>query len=370
VVLSFTDITDSIYTENELKKSNDRFYYASQITSDAIWDVDLETMDIYRSEAFSRLSGYTREEIGANLDWWFNKVHPDDRARVRRKVNEHIEKRLERWEDEYRFECADGNFKYLCDSGIILYRQGKPLRILGAIRDLTEQKKLEKQLLEEQAQRHKAITQASIEAQEHEKTHISRELHDNVNQILMSAKLFMDTAKRNSAEAEPLIEKAIEYQLLALQEIRKLSKNLSTTHIKTVGLRESVNDIIENLKLLNLEVEFIFNNEVEKKLSDDQRLMLFRVIQEQTNNIIKYAKAERVWILINETGGVISVVIRDDGVGFDPEDKVEKGIGFINITSRVSIHNGTVKITAAPGQGCQLELSFPVSADHRGMASK
>lgn len=75
---------------------------------------------------------------------------------------------VERWEDEYRFECADGSYKFLHDSGIVLYKSGKPVRMLGAIRDLTEQKKLEKQLSDEQVQRHKAITQATIAAQEKE----------------------------------------------------------------------------------------------------------------------------------------------------------------------------------------------------------
>ncbi len=361
-VISFTDITDSIFTEKELKKSNERFYYASQITSDAIWDIDLETREIYRSDAFLRLSGYTREQIGGNLDWWFNKVHHEDRARVRRKVNEHIEKGPERWEDEYRFECADGSFKYLCDSGILLYRNGKPVRILGAIRDLTEKKKLEKQLLDEQALQHKAITQASLIAQEQEKSHISRELHDNVNQILMSARLFMDTARRKPEDVKQLLDKAIEYQLLALQEIRKLTKSLSTAHIKAVGLRESVKDIIDNLNLLNLQVQFIFNTEAEKKLSDEQRLMLFRIIQEQSNNIIKYADAKNVWITINESEGWVNLRISDDGVGFDPADENEKGIGFINISNRTQAYNGKLNVISAPGRGCTLEVSFPLNS--------
>lgn len=361
VVFSYSDITDSVFTEKELKKSNERFYYVSQITSDAIWDVDLETKVIYRSEAFCRLSGYNREEIGAHLDWWFNLVHPDDRKRVKRKVNMHIEKGLERWEDEYRFQCADGSYKYLYDSGIILYRNGKPVRILGAIRDLTERKKLEKQLLDEQVQRHKEITQASLAAQEQEKSNISRELHDNVNQILMSAKLFVDTAKRTPDQATELLDKAIEYQLIALQEIRKLSKSLSTSHIKAVGLKDSVTDIIQSMKLLNLDVHFIFNNNVEEKLSDEQRLMVFRIIQEQTSNIIKYAEAKTVEIMINEMNDMVHLVISDDGVGFDPDDHNEKGIGFINITSRAEAYNGKVNIIAAPGSGCTLELCFPLN---------
>jgi PAS domain S-box-containing protein len=140
VVISFSDITDSVNREEELRKSNERFFYVSKITSDAIWDIDLATKQIYRSETFYELSGYSREEIKPDLDWWFNKVHPKDRERVKNKVQEHIQNGHEKWEDEYQFLCADGSYKFLLDSGTILTRNGKPVRILGAIRDLTEKK--------------------------------------------------------------------------------------------------------------------------------------------------------------------------------------------------------------------------------------
>jgi PAS domain S-box-containing protein len=360
-VVSYSDITESKKTEEELRKSNERFYHVSKVTSDAIWDIDLTTNQIYRSGAFRRLSGYASEQIDSSLNWWFNKVHPEDRERVKNKLNQHIQKGVERWDDEYKFECADGGYKFFLDSGIILYKGGKPVRILGAIRDLTEQKKLEKQLLNEQVQRHKAITQATIAAQEQEKANISRELHDNVNQILMSAKLFMDTAKRMPEQSNELLDKAIEYQLLALQEIRKLSKSLSISNVKTVGLEESVRDIVKNIKLLQqMDVEFIFNEKVEDKLSDDQKLMLFRIIQEQTNNIMKYAGAKSMQVMINEANNIIHLVISDDGIGFDTSDKSTKGIGFINIISRADVYNGKVNIVSSPGNGCTLEICFPI----------
>ncbi len=307
------------------------------------------------------MSGYEPDQIEPNLNWWFQKVHPDDLQRVENKLEESIRKGLERWEDEYRFKCEDGNYKFLFDSGVILYKGGKAVRILGAIRDLTAQKKLEKQLLDEQVQRHQAITEATIAAQEQEKTNISRELHDNVNQILMSAKLFMDTAKRMPDQKNELLDKAIEYQLLALQEIRKLSKSLSTSNVKTVGLRESIDDIVENMELLQqLEVDFIFNEKVEEKLSDDQKLMLFRIIQEQTSNISKYAEAKTVQILINMANNMIHLVISDDGKGFDTSDKTTKGIGFLNIISRADVYKGKVNIVSSPGNGCTLEICFPI----------
>jgi PAS domain S-box-containing protein len=361
VVVTYTDITEAKKTEEELRRSNERFYHVAKVTSDAMWDVDLTAKQIYRSGAFRRLSGYGSEQIDSTLDWWFYKVHPEDRERVKAKLDGTLEKKLERWDDEYRFECADGSYKFLHDSGIILYKGGKPVRILGAIRDLTEQKKLEKQLTDEQVKRHKAITQATIAAQEKEKANISRELHDNVNQILMSGKLFMETAKRSPEQKCELLDKAIEYQLLALQEIRKLSKSLSTSNVKTVGLKESVEDIARNMELLEeLKVEFIFNERVEEKLSDDQKLMLFRIIQEQTSNIIKYAAAKTVHIMINEAKNLIHLVVSDDGKGFDTSDKSTKGIGFINIISRADAFNGKVNIVSSPGNGCTLEICFPV----------
>lgn len=361
VVVSYKDITEAKKTEEELRYTNERFYYVTKVTSDAIWDFDMETSTIYRSEAFSSLSGYQQEEIVGNLNWWFSHVHPDDQERVTAKVNEYIAQQKDRWEDEYRFQCADGAYKYLYDSGKILYKNGKPIRVLGAIKDLTAQKELEKQLLEEQAHKHQAITLATITAQEQEKTNISRELHDNVNQILMSAKLFMDTAKKIPEEAEILIDKAIEYQLIALHEIRKLSRSLNTSHIKTVGLKESVQDILDNMRVLQkTRVELQYDNAVNNLLSEEQKLSLFRIIQEQSNNITKYANASVVTMAIRLIESKIHLTVTDNGNGFDTSVRHEKGIGLANITNRVKAHNGTMQIISSPGTGCRLEVILPL----------
>ncbi len=361
VVISFSDITDSVNREEELRKSNERFFYVSKITSDAIWDIDLATKQIYRSETFYELSGYSREEIKPDLDWWFNKVHPKDRERVKNKVQEHIQNGHEKWEDEYLFLCADGSYKFLLDSGTILSRNGKPVRILGAIRDLTEKKKLEQQLLQEQEQKHKAVSQAGIAAQEAERSNISRELHDNVNQLLMSAKLFMNSAQTDTQKANEHIEKAITYQLMAVEEIRKLSKTLNTSLVKVIGLSRSIDDIIINMKAFQqIETRFQYDPKLDKILSDDQKLMIFRILQEQTNNIIKYANAKNVLITLKEENNKIYLSITDDGKGFDASVQ-SKGIGFINIYNRVDAFGGDMELISSPGDGCSLRINFPLT---------
>jgi PAS domain S-box-containing protein len=361
VVISFSDITDSVNREEELRKSNERFFYVSKITSDAIWDIDLATKQIYRSETFYELSGYSREEIKPDLDWWFNKVHPKDRERVKNKVQDHIQNGHERWEDEYLFLCADGSYKFLLDSGTILYRQGKPVRILGAIRDLTEKKKLQQQLLQEQEQKHKAVSQAGIAAQEAERSDISRELHDNVNQLLMSAKLFMNSAKTDPGNADEHIEKAMTYQMMAVEEIRKLSKTLNTSLVKVIGLSRSIDDIIINMKAFQqIETRFNYDQKLDKILSDDQKLMIFRILQEQTNNIIKYADANNVTIGLKEKNNMVYLSIMDDGKGFDASIQ-SKGIGFINIYNRVDAFGGEMELISSPGNGCSLQINFPLT---------
>ena len=359
VVVSFSDITDSVEREEELRKSNERFYYVSKITSDAIWDIDLLTNQFYRSETFYELSGYSRDEIKPDLNWWFDKIHPDDRQRVRNKVQDYIKNGKDKWEDEYLFLCADGSYKFLLDSGTILYRHGKPVRILGAIRDLTEKKKLEQQLLQEQEQKHKAVSQAGIVAQEAERSNISRELHDNVNQLLMSAKLFMNSAQTDPANATEHIEKAAKYQMMAVEEIRKLSRALNTSLVKVIGLSRGIDDIIINMNAFQqIETKFKYDQKLDKILSEDQKLMIFRIVQEQTNNIIKYADAKNVVITLKETNNEIHLTIIDDGKGFDTTTHA-KGIGFINMYSRVDAFGGKMEIESSPGAGCTLKINFP-----------
>ncbi len=363
VVVSFSDITEHVNREEELRKSNERFYYVSKITSDAIWDLDLLTNEIYRSDAFCDLSGYSRQDIKPDLDWWFNKVHTQDRERVRKKINEYIQKGYERWEDEYLFMCANGNYKFILDTGIILYRNGQPVRILGAIRDLTEKRRLENQFLIEKEQKHKAINHASITAQETERSDISKELHDNVNQILMSAKLFIESAKKDPLHSSEFLDKALEYQMMAVEEIRKLSRSLNSSFVKVIGLRHSIDEIVLNMSSLqNIEVKFIYDEKLEKKLSDVQKLMIFRIVQEQTSNIIKYSQARKVTISIKENKNIIYLDIMDNGRGFNP-DAQPRGIGFINIFNRVDAFDGTVEIKSSPGHGCTLEVSFPLEMD-------
>jgi PAS domain S-box-containing protein len=348
-----------ITARKQIEKMHERFTYAVNATSEAIWDLDLKTNDIYRSDAFYKISGYNKADVEDNLNWWFEKIHPEDKERVIKNFEHDLATCKENWEDEYRFQYADGTYRYILDKGFAVYEDQKPIRLIGAIQDITERKKLELQLLHEQVKKQKLINQATIDAQEKERGMISAELHDNVNQLLMSARLHIGAVK-NSDNKNELLSKASDYILQAVEEIRGLSKKLNSSIVKTVGLEQSVLDICKNMKLFNdINVTLNIDYKVVDKLSQEQQLVIFRIIQEQSNNIIKYSRASAATITVSEIQNQCSLVISDNGIGFNKEKQKVSGIGFINIFNRVDAYHGKTEITTYPDNGCTINITIP-----------
>ncbi|MEO8769545.1 MAG: PAS domain S-box protein [Ferruginibacter sp.] len=356
------DITDKVLAHQYIDKMHERFTYVVNASSDAIWDLDLRTNEIYRSDAFSKISGYAKEEIESTLEWWFDKIHPEDKERVNAKVESDLANHSTNWEDEYRFQHADGTFRYIHDKGFTIYEDGIATRQIGSMQDITERKKLESQLLTEQVQKQKLINQATINAQEEERNRISGELHDNVNQLLISSRLHIGVAKNNPQNQTELLNKATEYLLMAVEEIRALSKKMNSHIVSSVGLIESITDIAYNMQKLNeIEVATDIDKTLILKLSTEQQLMVFRIVQEQTNNIIKHAEASEASISLIEKDNNINLIISDNGKGFDKETKKMKGLGFVNIFNRIDAYNGKLDIQSSPGNGCVIDINFPIT---------
>ncbi|MBO9201544.1 MULTISPECIES: sensor histidine kinase [Niastella] len=351
------DITEEKRAQEEIVNVNERFYYTTKATSDYIWDWNIEKGTIYRSEPFSRLTGYTQNDM--DLFWLLERIHIDDRQRIMHHINDCIMSRNNYWQDEYRFLCADGSYKYLLDKGYIIYKDGIAVRAIGAIQDLTEKRKLEEELAQQKEKERLRINQAMIAGQEYERNEISKELHDNVNQILSSAMILLSTTK-GSDEPEALIDKTSQYINLAIQEIRKISKSLNSSIVKEVGLIDPVEDIIKNMQLVRpMVVDFECDPELEEVLTHDVQLMLYRIIQEQTNNIMRYAEAGYVRIAIDKSDTVLTLVIQDNGKGFDVNVQ-PKGIGLLNILNRAETLGGTLAIDTKPMGGCRLEVKIPL----------
>ncbi|MCR9015249.1 PAS domain-containing protein [Aquiflexum sp. XJ19-11] len=128
----------------QLKKSNERFEYATLATSDAIWDWDLVTNKVYRSENFEKLFGYTSEDFSKHPDFWNRHIHSEDFQNSKIELENTLESKQEYWEQEFRFLKKDGTYAYVVDKGIIIRNEnGKAIRLIGATQDISKIKATE-----------------------------------------------------------------------------------------------------------------------------------------------------------------------------------------------------------------------------------
>lgn len=233
--------------------------------------------------------------------------------------------------------------------------------ILALAGDVTEKIRLEEELNEQRVSRQKQITEAVILAQEKERTEIGKELHDNVNQILGASNLYINTAMTDEEMRQELLQRSTELLSSAINEIRKISKSLITPGLREIGLIESIEDIIDDLKVAmeTLVVDLDLENISEEQIEDRRKLTIFRIVQEQLTNIVKHARATRVLVRLSREGDRIVLMVEDNGVGFEVGQH-RKGVGITNIISRTELSNGSVEIQSAPGEGCRLTVSLPM----------
>ncbi|MEO7924200.1 MAG: PAS domain S-box protein [Chitinophagaceae bacterium] len=235
------------------------------------------------------------------------------------------------------------------------------INIIISFSDITEQKRLSRELIEQEIHKQKQLTQATIDGQEKERQEIGKELHDNINQHLTTTRLYLEVAKEKaSGEVLEMIRLAHQNLAAIIKEIRQLSQSLVPSTLGDLGLVESVYDLCDSLKRAQtFQVEFQHKYFNEDSLPGNLKLMLFRIIQEQVNNIVRHANANMIQIRLQLDAEYIILGIIDDGKGFDLHN-FRKGLGFSNITSRAGLFNGKVEIDAARGMGCTLTVIIPM----------
>ena len=222
--------------------------------------------------------------------------------------------------------------------------------LICIVNDITERTRLQEQL-----------TASVIKAQERERAQLGQELHDNVNQILTTVKLYNEMFLTSSHSDPLLLQKSMHYLQVCIDEIRSISKRLSAPSLGKIHIQDSLQDLIEAVNLTRkLNVVCHVKGLSQTILPSDLHLAVYRIVQEQLNNIIKHAEASKVKINLTCHKKTLDLSIVDDGKGFNKEDK-RTGIGLSNIESRAENMKGKLSIETAPGKGCKLTVKFPLS---------
>lgn len=347
------DITDRKNKEEELKKLS----LVAKETINGVVIRDKDQKITWVNNAFTKIYGYELEEVvGKNPNSFLHGSETD--IDIADDVKRHLIENKPFVYEIINYTKAGNKILVKIQVQPIFDDNGDVEQSFSLLTDITGLRRLEEQVEEEKIIKQKEITNAVFAAQEEERSQIGRELHDNVNQLLGATKLYIDMARKDDPNRESYLASSSEYTLTAIEEIRKLSKILITPLINEQGLVESVKDLIREIMLVHpIKVLFNTNDFNETRLSDKFKLNIFRIVQEQINNTLKHAHAEKIFINFKENNGRLFISISDDGIGFDTTSR-KSGVGITNIKSRAELYNGIMQLTSEVGKGTQLVISF------------
>lgn len=191
------------------------------------------------------------------------------------------------------------------------------------------------------------------EAQETVMKNISRELHDNIGQLLTLTRIQVEQGKKKCPEAEPILSRVNETITSAIRQVRSLSNTLNSEFIERNGLRETILQEVVRLQQMEYVTVHIHADDTEPQLSKDQSLMSFRIFQEMLNNTLKHAQARNIHISLAGAEH-FCLQVKDDGCGFDAADVMQQqnGNGLKNMEKRAALAGLAFEVMSAPGEGC------------------
>ena len=224
------------------------------------------------------------------------------------------------------------------------------------------QNKISEKLNELQIEKEKAILNAQLEMQEQTFNQISKEIHDNISLSLTLAKLNLNTIDFSDEEYRvKKIQNSIELITRSILELNDISKSLNSEIIINQGILKALE--LEISKIANTGIfQLTFNIEGTPVFGDAKKeILIFRIIQESFNNIIKHSLAEKVILSLRYSEDYLKISIVDNGKGFDPQKVTDKTkAGLNNISSRIKLLNGTFSINSLPNKGTEMHFSLPI----------
>ncbi|WP_431209663.1 PAS domain S-box protein [Puia sp. P3] len=347
------DISERKKTENILKDSESRYKSLFNSSPFPISIIDKKTLKFLEvNEAAIRLYGYSREEF-MNLTIYDFRL-PGEKDMVKQQLDSN------NYESDKRIRYhrkKNGDLIQVEPSIVPIDYKGRDA-LLITLNDVTEKIQMQEALTQERVSRQKEISQATMEAQEKDRAEIGSELHDNVNQLLAASNLYLKHIEPESKESRQLLNKSISIINQAIEEVRRLSWSLVPPRLNDLSLKENIVQIVPNMAFNHTKVQFNIDI-AERLLSEGLKINIYRIIQEQFHNIIKYAHAETIKISLTQVDNRVMLDICDDGQGFDLTQK-SKGIGLSNIIRRSETYNGKVQIDSSIGKGCRVTIEFAI----------
>lgn len=276
--------------------------------------------------------------------------------------------------EEIKIQTKRGDHIWLDISIIPLHQSSKKQSILILCSDISERKEnqakvelLTKQNFEDKMLQKKLQASQVVEGQEEERKRIAKDIHDGIGQMLTALKFNIESI--NLENTEKTVEKIAYLKNLCadlIKGVRTATFNLTPPELKDHGIVPALHKMTTELSKLTGK-NILFDNKTEDQIRFDSlaETNIYRVAQEAVNNAIKYANANYILLTINYSADLLSVVIDDDGDGFDssilenrPKNNSEGGMGLFYMKERISYINGRLFIHSEPGKGTRITINY------------
>jgi len=380
---TLTDINAIKQAEQKIRENENRLRMVLENSQDGIHQLDIRTgRFVFMSPSQAKLTGFTKAEHMVPANKSADRLHPDDRETVNKYLARIIAGEEAEYPMEYRWQVKTGKFRWFSDSRkAVLDDNGNVIAIVGVTRDITELKQVQKALenskseLETQVAQRTALANARsnqlqalavelIEAEERERQRIAQLLHDDLQQILVSAKLQLNAACGN-LPFSPLLKNVEDLLNRSIAKSRSLSHELSPSVLHHSGLLAGLDWLSHQMKeqfglMIHIEAETV-------KPLDITALdnFLYRAVQELLFNIVKHAGVKTAQIKLSRANSDLCICVSDQGKGFNPDiiqgTAQNTGFGLLTISERAHHIGGSLKIESSPGCGSRFILTVPLS---------
>lgn len=357
------DITEHKKAEQALRDSEELYHAIFDQAADSVVLIDTETgkMVEFNDKAHENLE-YTREE--------FEKLRLADIEVIESEedVAKHIKTIIKKGSDifETRHRTKSGEQRNIQVSTRAISLRGKNF-IQGIWRDITEHKKAEQKLREDQKQLRSLASELTL-AEERERRRVAGMLHDQISQSLVISKMRLESLCKSGYDKkmDATLEEICNSLGQTIKDMRSLIFRVSSPILEQLGFVEAVQDwLVEEIEAKHgIQTEFDDDGQ-DKPLDDDVSALLFRNVRELLINVVKHAHAKKAKVSIDKVDSKIKVCVEDDGIGFDPGKVVTKavgkgGFGLFSIRQRLEQFGGNLEIKSRPNHGCRVVMTVPL----------
>lgn len=347
--LKYFSLSKGIRSEKE--KSDAKFMTIFNSTSDEIYLIDTSGRFLESNRVLTEVLGYTDNEMKSLQ---IKDILPDKYADMIEYLLNNVNNKEVITEAEHL--TKEGRI-YAVEIKSKLVTYGGTKAILNIARDMSERKQTEKKILN-----------AIIETEQRERERVAKDLHDQLGNILSSMNIYFQLIKSSTideAERENLMGYFKGLINEAIESTKEIANNLNPNVISKFGIIQALQIFCDKINKTGIIRIYLTTNLSDQQMEKETEVNLYKIITELTNNTLKHASSDRIYIALSAENKLLNMNYEDNGIGFDYDEMVKdnsnRGMGLSNIASRVAAIGGTMKVVSRKMTGTRVNIQANIS---------